>query len=347
MFNGDSTPIDLYSTLPQSRLYGSGPEYLEAVNRVAQWSDRQGCTGMLIYTDNSLVDPWLLAEFVLDRTERLSPLVAVQPVYMHPYSVAKMVASLSFLHRRRMSLNLVAGGFRNDLVAMGDETPHDDRYARLTEYGQIVTGLLRGDSVTLDGDHYRVKNLKLTPKLPEELFPVVLMSGSSPAALRTAGTIGATAIRYPQDPEIEQTTVERPEGVRMGLRVGIVARDDAAAAWSEAEARFPEDRKGQIMHDLAMKTSDSQWHKQLSHDAAAAAGTGGSDAASRSPYWLHPFKQYSTFCPYLVGSYDRVADELVQYFTMGDRALIVDIPREEDDLVHAKRVLERVGAGSA
>lgn len=345
MFNGDNTPIHLYSTLPQSTSYGSGPEYLEAATQVAQWSDRQGCTGMLIYTDNSLVDPWLLAEFVLERTERLSPLVAVQPVYMHPYSVAKMVASLSFLHGRRMSLNLVAGGFRNDLIAMGDETPHDDRYARITEYGQIVMGLLRGESVTLDGRHYQVKNLKLTPKLPEELFPVVLMSGSSPAALETARAIGATAIRYPQDPEKEQTSVERPEGVQMGLRVGIVARDDAASAWTEAEARFPEDRRGQIMHDLAMKTSDSQWHKQLSQDAAAA--DAGGDVATRSPYWLHPFKQYSTFCPYLVGSYDRVADELAQYFTMGDRALIVDIPREEDDLVHAKRVLERVGAGSA
>lgn len=345
MFNGDSAPIDLYSTLPQSKHYDSGAEYLEAATQVAQWSDRQGCTGMLIYTDNSLVDPWLLAQIVLERTERLSPLVAVQPVYMHPYTVAKMVASLSFLHGRRMSLNLVAGGFRNDLIAMGDETPHDDRYARITEYGQIVMALLRGESVTLEGDHYQVKNLKLTPKLPEELFPVVLMSGSSAAALKTARAIGATAIRYPQDPEKEETSVERPEGVQMGLRVGIVARDDAASAWTEAEARFPDDRKGQIMHDLAMKTSDSQWHKQLSQDAAAA--DDGGDVATRSPYWLHPFKQYSTFCPYLVGSYDRVADELAQYFTMGDRALIVDIPRDEDDLMHAKRVLERVGAGSA
>lgn len=344
MLDSDGTPIDLYSTLPQSKFYDSGAEYLEAVTRVAQWSDRQGCTGMLIYTDNSLVDPWLLAEYVLERTERLSPLVAVQPVYMHPYTVAKKVASLSFLHGRRISLNLVAGGFQNDLIAMGDTTPHDERYARMTEYGQIVMGLLRGDSVTLEGDHYQVKNLKLTPKIPEELLPVVLMSGSSPAALKTAHAIGATAIRYPQDPEKEKTTVERPDGVRMGLRVGVVARDDAAAAWSEAEARFPEDRKGQIMHELAMKTSDSQWHKQLSQDAAAS--DGGGDAASRSPYWLHPFKQYSTFCPYLVGSYDRVADELARYFTMGDRALIVDIPQNEEDLVHAKRVLERVGAGS-
>jgi alkanesulfonate monooxygenase len=100
------------------------------------------------------------------------------------------------------------------------------------------------------------------------------------------------------------------------------------------------------MHALAMKTSDSHWHKQLSKDAAESSN-GDGDAATRSPYWLHPFQQYQTFCPYLVGSYERVADELAHYFTMGDRALIVDIPREEYDLVHANRVLGLVGAGSA
>jgi alkanesulfonate monooxygenase len=303
---------------------------------------------MLVYTDNSLVDPWLVAQLVLQQTERLSPLVAVQPAYMHPYAVAKMVTSLSFLHGRCMSLNLVAGGFRNDLLAMGDDTPHDERYARITEYGSIVVGLLRGESVSLDGTHYQVKNLKLTPKLPDELFPVLLMSGSSPAALATARTLGATAIRYPQDPEKEED-IERPDGVQMGLRVGIVAHEDAASAWAEAERRFPDDWQGQIMHELAMKTTDSHWHKQLSVDAAGFEGNDGSprDAHARSPYWLHPFQQYQTFCPYLVGSYERVADEIERYSTMGDRVLIVDIPLEEEDLVHANRVLERVEVGSA
>jgi len=46
----------------------------------------------LIYTDNGLVDPWLIAQAMITHTERLCPLVAVQPVYMHPYAVAKMVA---------------------------------------------------------------------------------------------------------------------------------------------------------------------------------------------------------------------------------------------------------------
>ena len=58
---------------------------------------------------------------------------------MHPYSVAKMVTSLAYMHGRAVDLNMLAGGFKNDLLALGDETPHDDRYERTVEYARIVT----------------------------------------------------------------------------------------------------------------------------------------------------------------------------------------------------------------
>jgi hypothetical protein len=49
------------------------------------------------YTDNSLVDPWLVSQIILQNTEKLSPLIDIQPVYMHAYAVAKMVASFGHL----------------------------------------------------------------------------------------------------------------------------------------------------------------------------------------------------------------------------------------------------------
>ncbi|MDP9308759.1 MAG: LLM class flavin-dependent oxidoreductase, partial [Actinomycetota bacterium] len=70
-----------------------GPSYLAQVVEVARWSERAGCRGMLIYTDNAIVDPWLVAQLVIENTERLCPLVAVQPLYLHPYTVAKMVTT--------------------------------------------------------------------------------------------------------------------------------------------------------------------------------------------------------------------------------------------------------------
>ena len=82
---------------------------------MARWSESAGCEGVLIYTDNRLVDPWLVSQIVIEATDSLSPLVAVQPIYMHPYTVTKMVTTLGYLYDRKIYLNMVAGGFNSPL----------------------------------------------------------------------------------------------------------------------------------------------------------------------------------------------------------------------------------------
>ena len=314
--------------------------YRQQVVEVSRWSDRAGYQGILIYTDNGLVDPWLVAQIVVESTERILPLVAVQPIYMHPYTVAKMVSSIWLLHHRRIFLNLVAGGFRNDLLALGDETVHDDRYERLVEYTLIVKRLLEGESTTFDGRYYRVKNLSLTPPLPEAAFPGVFVSGSSDAGVAAAQAIGATAVKYPKPPSEEISTSANGAGI--GMRLGVIARDDDSHAWSVARARFPEDRKGRVTHALAMKVSDSRWHRQLSK-------LGEQPVSAENPYWLGPFENYKTFCPYLVGSYSTVAVELARYMELGFKTFIVDIPPDEEELGHTALAFEHAArrAGTA
>jgi alkanesulfonate monooxygenase len=330
--------VSVFATCPQSKDV-ERPEYLQRVRDVARWSEAAGCEGILVYTDNSIVDPWLVSQVILESTRRLSPLVALQPVYMHPYSAAKMVTSLAYLHGRRVHLNLLAGGFKNDLLALGDETPHDERYERTVEYARIVLGLLEGSApVTLEGRYYRVKNLKLTPPLSADLYPGVLISGSSPAGLAAARALEALPVKYPQPPGEEPAADEE----RFGVRVGIIARDTAEEAWAVAHERFPEDRKGQLTHKLAMSVSDSHWHRQLSGrrgeagDAAVEAGDA-PEEGEPNPYWLGPFQNYKTFCPYLVGRHERVAEEVAGYIRLGATTFILDIPpsREELDSVGA------------
>ena len=322
--------IRLYGTSPQSKDVPAA-EYRERVAAVSRWSEDAGFAGILVYADNGIVDPWLVAQIVVESTERLSPLVALQPVYMHPYSAAKMVASMGYLHGRKLHLNIVAGGFKNDLVALNDPTPHDERYDRAVEYTLIVKALLGGeDPVTFAGSYYEVSNLRMTPPLPKALFPEILISGSSDAGLAAAQALGATPVKYPKGPGEEQAAEEGPAGIR----VGIIAREDSEEAWWIAEERFPEDRKGQIAHAMAMKVSDSQWHKELSE-------LGDKTSGDRSPYWLRPFENYKTFCPYLVGSYDAVADEVSRYLGVGFTTFILDIPPNEDELRHTAVVFER------
>ncbi len=321
--------LKVFSTSPQSSAVPRD-QYLKNVIDVARWSEEAGCEGILVYTDNSLVEPWMVSQVIIENTKKLAPLVAVQPAYMHPYWVAKKVATLAHFYGRRVYLNMLAGGFKNDLVALNDLTPHDKRYARLVEYTTIIRELCKSPApVSYQGEFYKVENLKLTPPVPPELIPGVLVSGSSEAGLATATALGAVAVKYPQPAEeeadIHDSTTE------FGIRVGIIARAGQQEAWDVAHARFPEDRKGQLTHQLAMKTSDSSWHKQLSQMAADAKQTPG-------PYWLWPFENYKTFCPYLVGNYETVATELAKYIARGYETFILDIPPAEKELAHINLV---------
>jgi alkanesulfonate monooxygenase len=326
--------LEIFSTCPQSKDPHEGA-YRDRVAEIARWSERAGYRGILVYTDNQLVDPWLVAQLIIDATESLCPLVAVQPIYMHPYTVAKIVASIAHIHGRRVYLNMVAGGFRNDLLSLGDDTPHDERYERVVEYAQIVKRLVDGEKVSVESRFYRMANVVLTPRLPPELAPGIFVSGSSDAGMAAARALGATAVKYPKPPDEEVAPVEPSS--RMGIRVGVIARDDDEAAWRAALTRFPEDRRGRITHGLAMKISDSQWHRQLSELGAVA-------PSSRNPYWLGPFENYKTFCPYLVGSYDRVAGELERYLRLGFETFILDIPPNEQDLDHTAVASARAAA---
>ena len=62
--------------------------------------------------------------------------------------------------------------------------------------------------------------------------------------------------------------------------------------------------------------SDSKWHGQLAMREESRAG-------SRSPYWLGPFQNYNTNCPYLVGDYDTVSTLIAGYIESGYSTFIL------------------------
>ena len=332
MASNDEPQIAIFSTTPQSK---DRPRetYVQQIVDVARWSEDAGCKAILVYTDNSLVDAWLVSQIILQSTKTLCPLVAVQPVYMHPYTVAKMVATFGHLYGRKIYLNLVAGGFKNDLAALHDTTLHDERYLRLIEYTTVIQRLLSSSApVTFEGQFYKVHNLRMTPPLDPELYPGFLISGSSEAGMAAAKAIGATPVQYPKPAkEYEPNSISGAN--RAGIRVGVIARPESAEAWAVALERFPGDRKGQLAHQLAMRTSDSVWHKQLSQMARE-------PGELQGVYWMWPFENYQTFCPYLVGSYEEVAEEVSRYIRCGYQTFILDIPPAREELTHVKIVFD-------
>ena len=252
--------------------------------------------------------------------------------------MAKQVASFAHLYGRRFCLNMVAGGFVNDLEALNDTTPHDKRYTRLVEYTSIIMRLLAGPApLTYVGKFHSVVKLKLVPPVPEALVPSVFVSGASDSGVAAAKVLGATVVKYPTP--ADQEHFPPADLAQAGIRVGIIAREDEADAWAVARERFPEHRNDQVIHQLAMKVPDSSWHKELSSRDCAPGG---------SHRWLLPFHNYKTMCPYLVGSYNGVAQELARYIALRCRTFILDVPYDREELEHVRLTFERaIGAAGA
>ena len=334
---GAVSPPIIYSTCPHRPPEDGAGDYLSAVIEASRLSEAAGHEGMLIYAANEApANPWALAQVVIGATRSLTPLVAVNPLYMHPFTAANMIASMACLFRRRTDLNLIAGGFANDVAAFGDTLGHDGRYRRLMEYASILSALLSGAKpVTFSGEFYQIDKMKLREPVPEALRPRLFVSGSSDASKGAARRLDAVWLRYPTlDPgEPEDGSSDGPG--RTGVRLCLVVRPDSDDAWRAARQHYPDDRRGQVRHMLAMSVSDSLWHRRLSELGERAS------ADNRNPFWLGPFRNDQDYAPCLVGDYGTVGSALALLMKTNQTWFVVNAPRDRDDARHMSLAFEQ------
>jgi alkanesulfonate monooxygenase len=321
--------LTIYTSTPWPM--GESPdEPFRYLDEMIEWTEELGCGGMLIFSDNTSFDPWIIASRVLEKSHGLVPLIAVNPVYQHPTSVAKSINSIASSSGRQVGLNLVTGGFSRHLKEMGCKLDHRQRYDRLAEFGAIISELTSGDRpLKYSGEYYRLNGLRPAPLPVAGLEPRIFVSGTSDDCIRVQRELGATRLSYPREPG-EYTDDSLPSD--SGFRLGIVAREDSDDAWRIAYERFPVDRFGEEFHDLAYESVESHWHRRLSEDAMKASAPIGS-------YWMYPFRAYKTFCPYIVGSYAETADLLLKYMQLGASTFILDEVPSKDDLVRSVQAL--------
>jgi alkanesulfonate monooxygenase len=304
-------------------------EYWGNIEKVVQWSEKYGHTGVLLFEGNdTLISPWIAAHEAVVTTKRISPLVAVNPLYMHPFSVAKMVSSIALLHGRKVFLNMITGTALNYLQALSDKAGHNDRYERLREYTVIIRKLLESTRpVTFQGRYYQVENLVLPPGIPEELFPEFLVSGQSDSARKVCRELGGIGLQMLQPGFAEGLDEAR------AIHFGIVTRDTEAEAWSAAEALFPEDEEGQAILEYSMQNTDSVWKRRMMLAADE-------PDRSASGYWLAPFRNFKADCPYIVGSYDLVGEVLASLVIGGIEMFVLNISVDEEEFVHIQRAFK-------
>jgi alkanesulfonate monooxygenase len=317
-FTYNDEPITVFTISPRTK---NVDLYWRNIELCIAWSSAYRATGILLFEGNdTYVSPWVAAQAAFERTETLCPLVAVNPIYMHPFSVAKLVNSYAQTYRRKTYLNMITGTALSHLQALDDNLAqnHDQRYERLGEYSELICALLATNGpVTFSGRYYTVNGLKLDPPTPAELFPEFFFAGGSDAAAAVAKLVKGTQMRM-LSPSLHEGVVPGETGVHFG----IVTRQDERAAWDAAERSFPEDKRGERIQELTMKHTDSVWKQRMLKAARL-------EQEAKPGYWLRPFKGFQADCPYFIGSHAALSELIAQLVRRGVRHFIIDIPCAE------------------
>lgn len=343
--------MHIYSVTPESvsPFEEFDDTFLTRLTRTAAGCERAGWSGMLVPHNLHEVDPWVVAAYLGSITDRLLPLIAVQPASLPPHTAASMASAYATLYGRPLHFNLVAGARQDELRRTGDLLDHDQRYERLGVYGRVLRALLNGEEVTQEGPHYHYEKFRLEPR-PEVLSRCLLfVAGSSPASISVARDIADVVVTHPAPYEqwkrdfLEPLLTDGYTG-SFGIRVGLIARPDPQDAWRIALDRFPETWQGR--QETLLKTmSHNVWARELATRAVAEEAAP-DDASVPDPYWLGAFRNGRASAPFLVGSHEDVGDRLGPYLGAGVEHILLNgsHPTDHEDINRALEVARRHAA---
>ena len=137
--------------------------------------------------DAPSLDAWSTAAALTAVTNTLELMVAVRPTFHNPALLAKQAANIERLGGGRLSLNVVSAWWSGEAKKFGVQfDEHDDRYARTSEWLEIVDRLWREDHFSFEGKYYKVEDAVLQPKPRRK--PVIYAGGESERAKQVIST---------------------------------------------------------------------------------------------------------------------------------------------------------------
>ena len=337
--------------LPAGVAGGSRPATLGYLGQIARSAEQLGFVGALTPTGAWCEDAWLTTAMLTEVTESLKFLIAFRPGLLSPTLAAQMAATFQRHSQGRLLLNVVVGGEPHEQRAYGDFLNKDERYARCDEFLHIVRSLWRGGPVDFKGHYLQVEGATI-PQLPYPT-PPLYFGGSSDAAGPVAAHHTDVYLTWGEPLEPVARKVEwirklaSAEGrtVRFGIRLHVITRDTAEAAWAEAQrllaALDPESIR-KIQAGLARSESVGQKRMIELHKGGA------TDNLVVGPnLWAGVGLVRGGAGTALVGSHSEVAERIKEYASVGITEFVMSgVPHLEEAYWFGEGVLpllERAG----
>jgi len=129
------------------------------------------------------LDAWSTAAALAAVTERIELMVAVRPTFHLPALLAKQAANIDQISGGRLTLNVVSSWWADEARKYGVSfEQHDDRYARTSDWLDVLDGVWSRDHFSYAGKYYRVEDNVLEPKPVAKPRPCLYAGGESAAA---------------------------------------------------------------------------------------------------------------------------------------------------------------------
>ncbi|MDX6350111.1 MAG: alkanesulfonate monooxygenase [Streptomyces sp.] len=300
------------------------PAYLRALARA---HEEAGFDRILVAHSSASPDGFTVADQILTHTDRLGVLLAHRPGFVAPTLAARKFATLDAFHPGRVALHVITGGDDADQARDGDLTDKATRYRRTDDFLDVVrkewTAATPFDH---DGEFYQVRG-GWSAVRPADPIPVYF-GGASDDAVRVGGK-HADVYAFWGEPlagiaerirQVREAAAPYGRDPRFSVSLRPIPAATEAEAWERAREilRLTKERTGEAKKLFNLDHAQQRGSQRLLEYAAqgevhdkrlwtAIAATTGAAGNSTA----------------LVGSYEQVAESLLDYVKLGVSTLLI------------------------
>ncbi|MGW6158351.1 LLM class flavin-dependent oxidoreductase, partial [Streptomyces sp. NPDC055144] len=308
--------------------HASGPVVQPAYLReLARAHEESGFDRVLVAHSSASPDGFTVADQILTHTDRLGVLLAHRPGFVAPTLAARKYATLDAFHPGRVALHVITGGDDADQARDGDFSDKPTRYRRTDDYLNVVRKEWAAtDPFDHEGEFYRVKGgySAVRPATPVPVY----FGGASADAVRV-GAKHADVYAFWGEPlagiaerirEVRAAAAPHGRSPRFSVSLRPIPAATETEAWERAREvlRLTKERAGEARKAFSLDHSEQRGSQRLLEYAAqgdvhdkrlwtAIAKTTGAAGNSTA----------------LVGSYEQVADSLLDYVALGVSTLLI------------------------
>lgn len=269
----------------------------------------------LIPAGGERLDPFILATNLLAQNIDINPIIAINPLFQHPYDVLKKIISLQKLYQKRVGLNLVSGSFPKELLALGDQLDSRARDQRLESFYQFLVNYLEGDKLKAKNIFYefdKVHLIKNNQKIELDFY----VSSNLDLVSNQHATHFAKVLRP------EHFRVHREEKRKEGLALGISIVKNDESYEEHINKRFPYDRQNETLSHLKLLDQSSNWNCWIKDHLE-------NNDINDPCYNLRAYVFNNSSVPYLCGNKQFILDQFQTLTRKKNNFFIIDYFSED------------------